>query len=87
MPIVYLGNTSPLGSFVEGDTTAVTTVHANEPNRLANVAAIKSLWPNHSDAPPAWVESEDTRLAEDIADLFSDETHTCDIGKPKVWEG
>jgi len=83
MPIVYLGNTSP--SNVEGDTYQVTTIYANEPNRLANLNAIKSLWPYHAEKPAAWVECDDQRLAEDIADIFTDGTNICQIGRPDEW--
>jgi hypothetical protein len=85
MPTVYLGNTAPISSIVEGNDQAVTSVHAYEPNRLDNLTAVRSIWPTQSTNPPAWVECEDERLAEDLADVFSDENHTCSIGKPKGW--
>lgn len=84
MPIVYLGNTSPIGS---DHPTGITTIFANESNRLDSLTAVRNLWPTQSDEPPAWVEGEDERLIEDIADLFSDENHTCEIGRPEDWEG
>ena len=84
MPLVSLGNTSPVGAIEEADSyEEVTTVQANGANRLENLQTIRNLWPFHSEAPPAWVESEDTRLAEDLADVFSDENHACKIGRPK----
>lgn len=83
MPTVYLGNTSPTNN--DGDTYQVTTVHANEANRADNLAVIRSLWPYHAEKPVAWVESEDQRLAEDIADVFSDENHVCVVGRPENW--
>lgn len=64
----------------------ITTMSLNEtdiddrPSRAMNLTMAIRFWEQHSDKPPAWVESDDRLLAELIADHFG-----CDIGRPKKW--
>lgn len=52
------------------------------------IADIESLWwGTHSDAPPAWVESEDTAFATAVARHFTKDTgHDVPVGRPSGWE-
>lgn len=81
MPVIYLGNTSPVGT--KGN--QVTTVNSNELDEQSTLSVIANLWPNHSSQPPAWVDTNDQNLAEKISELFSSTDHKCKIGKPENW--
>lgn len=85
MATVYLGNTAPIGLSEGASQQQVTTIQANEADRLLNLTVIKGLWTTQSTEPPAWVESEDERLAADVADVFSNDDHTCVVGRPTKW--
>jgi hypothetical protein len=65
----------------------VTTMHLNEvdgedrPSRAMNLSMAGRLWSQHSDRPPAWVESDDELLAALVADDLG-----CPVGRPKTWK-
>lgn len=51
------------------------------------LAAVRSLWPYHSDADgPEWVECDDAHIAESVARMFTTEEHTCAVGRPDDWQ-
>jgi len=84
MPTIYLGNTSPVNAEEKG--RQITTVNANESDDFATLSVIQSLWPNHSNELPAWVVTDNQKLAKDISKAFSVNEHKCVIGKPENWE-
>lgn len=82
MPTVRLGNHSPLGGEREPlagpmVTTVVFPADEDLPTRMRTLTHADGLWPCHSSAPAAWVESDDIELAEAIARHFG-----CPIGRP-----
>lgn len=51
------------------------------------VLEIQSLWTGvHSNDPPEWVESNDRRFAEVLAEFFTSVDHECWVGRPEGWE-
>lgn len=46
------------------------------------VAAGDGVWDHHSDAPPAWIESDNKVLEAALAEHYA-----CEIGMPKDWPG
>lgn len=93
MATVLLGNTNPTSDAVDGN--AVTQfVTPDGTKRLEAVTSITKAYDEyHSVDPPEWVESDDERLAEDIAEHYTweadddREAHTCVVGRPSDWVG
>jgi hypothetical protein len=100
MPTLYLGNTAPVEVVkTESGKKVSTKRHTlNVGNTVTEVqfpdgwdlgdqlAALGDLWNYHSDDPPEWVESEDGLLAEVAARRFTNDDHTCEVGRPKGWK-
>lgn len=95
MPSVVLGNTAPIEPVkIDEASDAVTRVPRPDlgnqetiwripgDESLANVTRLVTEgWSSHhSDAPPAWVESDDPLVAEILSREFE-----CPIGRPKDW--
>jgi hypothetical protein len=65
----------------------ITTMMLNEtdiddrPSRAMNLSLAVRVWSEHSDKPPAWVESDDELMAALIADHFG-----CRVGRPRNWK-
>lgn len=65
----------------------VTAMNLNEvdgvdnPSRGMNLTLAIRFWAQHSDQPPAWVESDDDLLAALIADHYG-----CELGRPENWK-
>lgn len=45
------------------------------------LAFVDSVWPMHSDKPPAWIESDDANLQGFLAAQYG-----CREGRPKNWK-
>ena len=43
---------------------------------------VRGVWANHSDEPPAWVESDSDALAALLAEHYG-----CRVGRPRGWKG
>ncbi len=68
----------------DGDEHAVTEVRFADGMPLVDMlTAVTSpgtgVWDNHSDAHPVWVSSDNDRLAELLAEHYSNDEHTCEV--------
>lgn len=88
MPFVRLGNKQCLdrdssGAVLEGNrVTQFGNIHPEDdlPARMATLVGPDGLWPRHSSAPAAWVESDDPELEEALSEHFG-----CPVGEPTNW--
>jgi len=87
MPTVRLGNKACLdrdatGALLDGNrvTNFVILDEDDLATRMRTLIHADGLWPRHSSAPAAWVESDDPDLAKALAAFFD-----CPIGQPKKW--
>lgn len=87
MPFVRLGNTACLdrdssGAVLTGNRVLDVGVLDEEDTatRVRTIAHQDGLWPRHSSAPAAWVESDDVELEAALAKHFG-----CPIGRPDGW--
>lgn len=99
MASVILGNTAPIDTArpdpaVDSYERVPLDIGVSEtayhiPTEVGIAEALKTISDTygayHSDNLPAWVESDDTVLAEAIARVFSTEEHTCELGRPNDW--
>lgn len=87
------------GDVPEGAEVDVRVAREDLGNQLTNVsfpeglhddemlAHVRQLWPYHSDADgPEWVECDDAHFAESVARLFTNDNHTCQVGRPDGWQ-
>lgn len=51
------------------------------------VAEARNMWSHQSDAPPAWVESEDAGIASLVSAAFSTKESPVTVGRPEEGEG
>lgn len=94
MSIIALGNTAPIEPVKVDDTTAVERIARpelgnqvtifNVPDTLdvgqALLTVSQVFASHHSDAPPAWVESDDETIAAVLARQYG-----CPVGRPVDW--
>jgi len=87
MPTVRLGNKACLdrdssGATLDGNRVTDFTILDEDDlaTRMRTLTHPDGLWPRHSSAPAAWVESDDPDLEKALAEHFG-----CPIGQPKKW--
>lgn len=88
MTLVLLGNVNPASL----DGPSITRVDVPEGRkRVEALREIVDLWTSiggahgTEDDRPEWVESSDEALAELLSEHWTDEHHSCDVGRPNDW--
>lgn len=87
MPVVRLGNTACLdrdssGAVLGGNRVLDVTIldEDDTSTRMRTLTHEDGIWPRHSSAPAAWVESDDPALEAALSDHFG-----CPVGCPDGW--